>query len=422
MTVLRTETDVIVVGGGPAGASTAVQLARRGARVVVIDRARFPRSKPCAECLSPQASRLLDDMGALGTLEHQGAWLRGMVVRSPNGASARGDYAAAHGFRAWRDAGLSIRREILDAVLIDRARAAGARVVEGARVTDVLRDSRGAACGVQLLGGAGGTRTRRAAMVIGADGLRSVVARRLRLWRRARWPNRLSLVGHYEGVRDLSDYGEMHIERDGFVGIADVGSGLATVAAVFPDSRATEISKDRSRFLDAWLASKPHLRARFAHARRIDTAAAIGPFAAHARRAWHPGALLVGDAADFYDPFTGEGIYAALRGGELAADVIMAALEQPRRHTEALRHYDARRRQEFGGKWLVERLIGAGVALPVVANRAARAMGARKELADLLVGVTGDFVPPRMVLRLGYLARLFVQPIPHTPASDARHP
>jgi flavin-dependent dehydrogenase len=214
----------------------------------------------------------------------------------------------------------------------------------------------------------------------------------------------------------------MHIERDGFVGIADVGTGTTTVAAVFPASRAPDISGDRGRFLEAWLASKPHLGGRFSRARRLD-AAAVGPFAAHARRAWHPGALLVGDAADFFDPFTGEGIYAALRGGELAADVVMDALAQPHHATDALRDHDARRKREFGGKWMVERIIGAGVAVPAVANRAARAMAARKELADLLVGVTGDFVPPAMVLRLGYLARLFAQPIPspRTATIHARH-
>ena len=412
-------TDVIIAGGGPAGASTAFHLARRGVRVTVVDRARFPRFKPCAECLSPQASRLLDDMGALPEVEHRGVWLRGMVVRAPNGAVARGDYAAAHGFRPWRTAGLSIRREILDEVLLARARAAGARVVEATRVTDVLRDGNGAVRGVALQDREGGAGEAGARLVVGADGLRSVIARRLGLWRRARWPNRLSLVAHYEGVREMGDYGEMHIERDGFVGIADVGAGVTTVAAVFPDSRAAQMSTDRCRFLDGWLASRTHLRARFADARRVEPVSVTGPFAAHSRRAWHPGALLVGDAADFFDPFTGEGIYSALRGGELAADAIVDSLSHPGH--DALRAYDARRRREFGGKWLVERAIGASVAFPAVVNRATRAMAARTELADLLVGVTGDFVPPAMVLRLGFLARLFLQPIPRTSATHARH-
>jgi flavin-dependent dehydrogenase len=198
----------------------------------------------------------------------------------------------------------------------------------------------------------------------------------------------------------------MHVERDGFVGIADVGDGVTTVAAVFPRSRAREIRGDTSAFLERWLRSKSHLASRFRHALRDGDARAVGPFASHARRAWHPGSLLVGDAADFFDPFTGEGIYAALRGAELAADTIVAATQD----AETLRVYDDMRRAEFGSKWKVERMIGTAVAWPMILNRAVGALGARKELADLIVGVTGDFVPADRVLRLGFLAQLFLMP------------
>jgi flavin-dependent dehydrogenase len=402
--------DVLIVGGGPAGASTAFQLARRGVRVRVLDRAAFPRSKPCAECLSPQASRLLHDMGALDSLEHAGAQLRGMSVRAPGGRSARGDYEAPHGFNAFRPRGLSIRRERLDAVLIQCARSAGASVDERVRVTDVSRDGHGRVSGVVVMDDRGARRELFARVVVGADGLLSIVGRRLRLSRAAVWPRRISLVAHYHGVRDVGEYGEMHIERDAFVGIADVGGGVTTVAAVFPVARAREMSRDRAGFLDAWLSSKPHLRERFATATHEGEVSAVGPFASRARRATHPGALLVGDAADFYDPFTGEGIYAALRGGELAAAAVAPALEQPSHEREALREYDRSRKREFGAKWHVERLIACGVALPAIANRAVHALGADKSLADLLVGVTGDFVPARKVLSLDYLARLFVLP------------
>jgi flavin-dependent dehydrogenase len=412
--------DVLVVGGGPAGASTAFQLARRGVRVRMLERARFPRSKPCAECLSPQASRVLADMGVLTELESQGALLRGMVVRAPSGATARGDYAASHGFKGFRDRGLAIRREILDSTLLDRVRAAGVEVDDRARVTDVVRDGDGRVRGVRAIDASGKSAISRAAFVVGADGLHSVVARRLRLARAAGWPRRLSLIGHLVGVRDVDDYVEMHVERDGFVGIADVGAGVTTVAAVFPQSRATEMSGDRAGFLDRWLASKPHLARRFAIARHIGPVMAIGPFASHAAQAWRPGALLVGDAADFFDPFTGEGIYSALRGGELAADAISRALGARGTVAEArtLKDYDRARRAEFGGKWWVERLVAAGVAIPFVANRAIRSLAADKSLADLLVGVTGDFVPARRVLNLSYLARLFRLPAPL--ASSAR--
>ena len=143
-----TRAQVIVVGAGPAGSSTAWHLARLGIDVLVLDRARFPRDKPCAEYLSPEASRLLDAMGALAACEAAGAaQLAGMVVRAPNGTLLRGDFAAAHGFRGFRDRGLALRRSVLDALLLERARAAGARVVEEQRVTGLVRDARGAVTG-----------------------------------------------------------------------------------------------------------------------------------------------------------------------------------------------------------------------------------------------------------------------------------
>jgi menaquinone-9 beta-reductase len=136
---------------------------------------------------------------------------------------------------------------------------------------------------------------------------------------------------------------------------------------------------------------------------------ATGPPASHARRASAPGALLVGDAADFFDPFTGEGIYAALRGGEIAAHAVMAAIDGDRAaEREAMRRYERARRDEFGGKWWVERLVATGVAVPAITERAVRSLARDATLADLLVGVTGDFVPARRVLNAGYLMRLFL--------------
>jgi menaquinone-9 beta-reductase len=398
------DAEVIVVGGGPAGAATAWALARAGVDVLVLDRARFPRDKACAEYMSPQASRILHEMGALAAAEASGAaQLSGMRVRSPSGAEIYGEFAASHGFHGFRDRGLALRRRVLDTLVLACARSAGARVSEGERVTDVIRDAGGRIGGVHV-----GRRALRATLVVGADGLRSTIGRRLGLTRYAGWPRRIALVTHYRDVAGIGLCGEMHVERDGYVGLADVGNGETNVALVVPARAARRIRGDPAGFLTAWIARRPHLAPRLAGATRVSAVCVTGPFAQHARRAWAPGAALVGDAADFFDPFTGEGIYAALRGGEILLPYAIEAVRARSawRADSALEAYARCRRHEFGGKWLVERMVGAAVAYPAVLNRAARTLERRRDMADLFVGVTGDFVPPREVLRPSYLLRL----------------
>ncbi|MGH7626260.1 MAG: FAD-dependent oxidoreductase [Gemmatimonadaceae bacterium] len=423
------DAQVIVVGGGPAGASTAWHLARAGVDVLVLERACFPRDKPCAEYLSPQASRILASMGALELCERSGAaHLAGMIVRTPNGTRIQGDYAAAHGFTGFRDRGLALPRPVLDAILLDRARAAGARVQEGVRVSDVVRDARGVVRGVRVprvggndrehqAGASTGTQTLAesggeisASVVVGADGLRSVVSRRLGLGRTARAPRRIALVCHYRGVDGITSYGEMHVERDGYVGLADVGGGVTNVAMVLPARAVRDAAGNPTQLFDRWLGARRHLASRFARAERTSPVRAVGPFARHARRATMAGAALVGDAADFFDPFTGEGIFTALRGGELLAPAVLDSLgaSTPRAARRALARYDSARHHAFGGKWRVERLVGLATTYPMLMNHAARTLARRKELADLLVGVAGDFVPPREVLSLRYLAQLLL--------------
>jgi flavin-dependent dehydrogenase len=409
------DADVIVVGGGPAGASTAHALVSAGVDVLIVDRAKFPRDKICAEYLSPEASRILSNMGVLEEIESNGpAHLAGMRVRAPNGEVADGEFAASHGFKGFRDRGLAIRRTVLDDIVLRGAKSAGARVQEAIRVTGVVKDDSGRVKGVAILHPDGGAGQLRARYVIGADGLRSVVGRRLGLVETSRiWPRRIALVAHYKGVQGVTDMGEMHVDYDGYFGIVDVGHETQNVAVVVPMARAKELTGavEKTRFFEQWILSRPHLADRFTGAERITPVRATGPFATASRHPWAPGAALVGDAADFFDPFTGEGIYAALHGGELLAPRIAEALKSGVRAERAiLSDYENARKRDFGGKWKLERIVGMAIAYPYFLNNAAKVLARRKDMADLIVGVAGDFIPARVVLSPRFLFTLFLSP------------
>ena len=203
----------------------------------------------------------------------------------------------------------------------------------------------------------------------------------------------------------------MHVGRRGYVGLGPVGGGVTTIALVVPASRARLAARSaswRERLLPA-LEAFPRLPGRFARAELVRDVIAVGPLAQWSRRAVADGACLVGDAADFFDPFTGQGIFAALRGAELLADTLIAALAPqgggplPR---EALAPYARARRRAFLGKWAVERLIGLGVGWPALTNRVVGRLARRPRLGDLVVGATGNFVPARALFAPHTLLRL----------------
>ena len=131
--------EVVVVGGGPAGASAAIRLARRGIDVWVLDRARFPRAKPCGEFLSPGATPILEELGVREAVEAAGALRLERVRIDAHGAVVELEFPSGEGAPPW---GYSLSRHALDAILLDAARAAGARVLEETRVEDVRSGSR----------------------------------------------------------------------------------------------------------------------------------------------------------------------------------------------------------------------------------------------------------------------------------------
>jgi flavin-dependent dehydrogenase len=394
---------VLVIGGGPAGASTAALAARAGLDVLLVDRAVFPREKPCAEYLSPEAARDLEALGVLAEIEASGAErLAGMRIVSDDGASVTGRFAGASGFAPYRAYGLAVRRTVLDTALVRAAARAGAEVREGVALDRLVVEG-GRVGGAVLRSGAERQEVR-ARVVVGADGLNSRVAAQLRLARRGR-PRRLALVAHLAGLRGLGDCGEMFCGPGWYVGIASLGGGVANAAMVVPLADGPAITRDVAAYFRGRLASLPELAARSAHIEFVRRILVAGPFARRARDVVTDGALLVGDAADFFDPFTGEGVFAALRGGSLAATAITAALARGGVASRArLAPYARSRRRAFRDKWLLERIVGLAATRPAVMRRFTRRLGRRAGVADLWVGAAGDSVPVRALFAPRHLA------------------
>jgi flavin-dependent dehydrogenase len=384
--------DAIVVGGGPAGSASAALLARDGWRVLVIDRAHFPRRKPCAECINPAGVAALRRLGVLDRVMAAGpARLDGWRIASDGGPSFLGRFSGGlHG--------IALPRESLDAILLDHARAAGAEVRTGVKVTDLLRDEDGRVRGVV----AGGEEIA-ARMVIGADGLRSIVLRRLRLLARAPRLRKLALTAHVRGVPDMGGCGQVRARGRGCVGVAEVGGGLANVTVVVPAEQAHEVGGDADGYFDAALRE-----CGFADAERVDDVLATGPFDCPVRSAVADGALLVGDAAGYYDPFTGQGIYRALRGAELAAETLGAALRAGDTRAAALMPYERARRRAFGPGERLQHVVEAFVSRPRLLRWAANRLDRRPQLADAVIHATGDVHPVRSLLRPGLIARIVV--------------
>jgi flavin-dependent dehydrogenase len=395
------DAEVIVVGGGPAGSTAAAALAANGRRVILLDKARFPRAKPCSDYVNAGGVQLLDEMGVLGELLCAGARrMEAMRVHAPNGRCFSADFARAEPGRA----ALGLTRCRLDAILLNRARAASAAVCERAHVRNVLRVN-GTVTGVEATID-GRHEQIRAGLVIGADGRNSAVARSLGLSTPLRWPRKTGLVAHYRGVETAGPYGEMHVGHGLYAGLALLEDGLVNVTVVVPD-RAVD---RRDTPIDAWFAELierlPVLARRLRGAERVGSISGVGSMAQRARRVAGDGYLLTGDAASFLDPFAGDGIYEALRGGQLAAQVAEQALRVGDASAEVLDAYRTARRREFAAKRAVSWIVQGFVNAPPLMNYVTDHLERRDDLGLTLSGVLGNFRPASQALSPVFLARL----------------
>jgi geranylgeranyl reductase family protein len=289
--------DVIVVGAGPAGSMTAYRLARAGARVCLLDRARFPRDKPCGGGLTLRAVRELPFS------------VEPVVEDRVNTLELGLRYTRRWSRRATEPLVLMTQRRRLDAFLAEQAAAAGAEFRDGMKVTGVD------AGGTVTIGG----ERLQAEVVVGADGANGVSARAL------------GLPAHEHGVALEGNVGYRHVSRERFGGraVVELGAVPGGYAWVFPKGDHVNVG------VGGWQSEGPRLRERLRElcaAFEIDEASVRDlrghrlPMRGAKRRPVDGRVLLVGDAAGLVDPLSGDGMYEAFISGRLAAEATLELL------------------------------------------------------------------------------------------------
>jgi flavin-dependent dehydrogenase len=262
-----------------------------------------------------------------------------------------------------------VRRE-LDQILIDEAMRAGVEFHDRTTIVGASRNAAGEVVGVTILDG---TRRveQRASYVVAADGRESRLARSLALTRHAMRPRRWAIGAYFQRATVTPRFGEMHVRRGHYIGVAPVPGGLANVCLVMPHTRGGGQWRDPAAMLRSTLRQDRTLAERYADAELVEGPCVLGPMAVDGRGCGVPGMLLAGDAAGFIDPITGDGLRFALEGATLAAEVVSGVLAGRIAGSDAPAVLAARRRAAFARKWRFNRLVRLLVAAPSAVSAAA---------------------------------------------------
>lgn len=353
--------DVVIIGAGPAGCSSAISLARRGYSVALIDKELFPREKICGDFLNPINWPVLKELGVaeeILALEHEK--VTAFRITSFTGAEAVVPLPSDEGRPSF---GLGLSRYLLDHLLLKKAESIGVVVYQGYRVRDLKSDN-----GWSLTIGKDSARIGlRSALLIGADGRNSWVAQRLGLARRGEiFPKRVAFQVRLQAVRPLNREVEIHLFPGGYAGLVGLGQGIANLCfAVERDKIERDLSIEA--LLENVLSRNQSLRQTLERSEIVERIRSAFPLYFRPRRSFGERLLLVGDAARVTEPVTGEGVFFALTSGALAADAIDQAFIKSDFSSRQLFHYRRACQRAFSWRQRLNGLICVLVHRPRLA-------------------------------------------------------
>jgi menaquinone-9 beta-reductase len=397
--------DIIIIGGGPAGTSAALFLAKKGYSIALLDQAVFPRDKVCGEFISPAADGIFFDLGILESIEALNPIrLSGVVLSAYESSCLQIDYPVAIDGRTMTS--LSLERSQLDNLMISHVRNSNVRLLEGFKVTDLLFDGENA-CGVKGYDGSKKKFSIKSKVVIDAGGRNSISLRRLNLRRGSSKKRKIALAAHWDGIKEVGSYCHMHISHPGYTGIAPVGINRANVVLIV--DRENLVSADIDKFFVETVLGNQLRRKILGTGAPIEKIRVTDSLSYSVKRPKCGGLILVGDATGFIDPFTGEGIYLSLRSSQLAVGVIKNAFDRNDFSSRQFEFYDRMRRKEFREKNILSKALQYLIYKPFLCNRVVEALANQKQLSSLLVGVIGDYMPANKVVNFEYFLRLFCE-------------
>ncbi len=388
---------VVIAGGGPAGSATALALVRAGIDVTIVERAEFPRRKVCGEYLNSGAVAVLDDLGLGEKVRAIAQPLRGIRLVPPRAASLELPFPRT---------ALACARADLDAMLLEAARDAGARVVH-ARVEEVAFEN-DRAVGLIVRDESGERRTLQAQTIVGADGSGSLVAKKLGLTQATRGTRRFAVGGHYSGFGDLDGYVEMYVGTGAYFAINPLDAARANVMVVVPDHALAQWSSDVDEGVRGKAADLGRGHRSFADTALIGSRVSVGPLAHRVRAPSAPGALLVGDAAGFLNPFTGQGVFLALSGAARASAAIVRAFERRDEEDAAFAAYADWRTGDFRARKRLSQLVNLMIDVPPLAQRAVNRLRRLPDLGTTLIDALAGARAPQTAFHPLVLGRLLV--------------